>query len=209
MTVRLLNIVRFSGLVVGTPTALPHALITAGARAVIPDVLIPNVGGFTITADATNVTVTRLTGADPAAVDVLAESWHTFLRTFGATNPQPGVLPDGSLVPQPFVLSPGGGSGGVWCLDVTAILIANTPAVINQLVQCNPTAAGFTITLPAIAAANGGCLIVVKNTSASLNVIDIVPTGADTIDGLAGVNIASAFGSLMFASDGTGIWRQI
>lgn len=209
MSEQLINIVRFSGLAVGVATVLPHNLTSPVGRSVIPDSLLPSAAGFTVTANATNVTVTRRTAADPAAVDILATSWHTILRAFGTANPSPGTQPDGSLTPQPFVLDPSGGSNAVWSLDVTAVQSANYIAVENELVQCDPSGGGFQVTLPAISAANSGEIIVVKNTTTSVNPISIVPTGADTIDGLAGTNIVSSQGSLMFASDGTSAWRII
>jgi hypothetical protein len=210
MPEQLTNIVRFNGLVVGVATLLPHNLTAPNGRAVIPDVLLPSAAGFTVTADATNVSVTRRTAADPAAVDILATSWHTIFRAFGANNPAPGTQPDGSLTPQPFVVDPaGGGSGGIWSLDVTPVKVANYIAVENELVQCDPSGGGFQVTLPAVSAANSGLIIVIKNTTTSVNPISIVPTGADTIDGLAGTNIVSSQGSLMFASDGTAAWRII
>ncbi len=110
MANRLTNIVRFAGLVVGVPTAIAHNLNQDG-RALVPDEVNPAVGVLTVTADATNVTVTRVAAVDPAAVDVLVKSWHTVDREFGSYQPSPGIQPSGSLAPQPFVLQPGSGGG--------------------------------------------------------------------------------------------------
>lgn len=106
MATQLISIVRFAGLAVGVPVALPHGLNQDG-RALVPDVVLPSAGGFTIAADATNVTATRTVEAASGAVDVLVFQLHTVLRNFGPTTPPPGNLPSGSLAPQPFIVEPG------------------------------------------------------------------------------------------------------
>jgi hypothetical protein len=104
MATQLKSIVRFTGLVVGVPSVLPHGLNIDNV-AQVPDLVAPSQGIFTIVADATNVTVTR-TAADPAAVDVFCEVWHTEDRSFGPFGPS---QPTG-LVPRPFILRPGSGT---------------------------------------------------------------------------------------------------
>jgi len=107
------NILSFTGLVVGVPASLPH-LLNVNGTGVYPDIVLPDiVGGFTITADATTVTVTRLTGS-PSAVDVYVERWHTIEY----------VTPPGELATKiPFVVAGGvGGSGfspSAFVYDVT------------------------------------------------------------------------------------------
>lgn len=91
---------------------------------------------------------------------------------------------------------------------VTAIQIALFAASIGEIVRCDPTAGGFVVTLPAIAAGNSGQQIVVKNVSTSINTITVTPTG-DTIDGIATFPLAASFGSATFVSDGTGNWMVI
>ena len=106
MASQYINVLSFAGLAVGVPASLPHGLNFNG-RALIPDEVIPQIGGFTVAADATNVTVTR-TDNSPAAVFVLTKAWPSSMRAFGATNPAPGTQPDGSLALQPFVFNAGG-----------------------------------------------------------------------------------------------------
>lgn len=91
---RLKNILSFVGLVPNVPSVKAHGLNWNG-RAVLPDLITLDESGYTVVADATNVTVTRLTG--PAAVNMLVESWHSIERAFGAKqtivlNPQPLVI---------------------------------------------------------------------------------------------------------------------
>jgi hypothetical protein len=96
---QLKNIVRFVNVAIGVPTSLPHSLNIDG-RSVVPD-FVGAVGDFTVTANATNVTVTN-NGNAPADLDVIVEHWHTIERAFGAASTT-------VLVPQPFVLRAGAG----------------------------------------------------------------------------------------------------
>lgn len=100
------NVVRFTGLVVGVPVALPHRLNVNG----IP--VAPRIGGannacFTITANTINVTATRTADAGPD-VDVYVEFWHS-IEAVVPLVPAPGQL--AGLVPL-FFASCGGGGGG-------------------------------------------------------------------------------------------------
>lgn len=81
-------------------------------------------------------------------------------------------------------------------------------ASFNELVRCNPTTAGFTITLPAIVS---GVMaqIVIKNVSNSPNTITIATSGGNTIDGQATAAISAARGALFLVSDGTSDWMVI
>jgi hypothetical protein len=100
--IRLKNILSFTGLVVGVPQSIAHQLNWMG-RAVVPDIVSLDQGGYTVAATSTLLTVTRNAGA-PAAVDALVESWHSIERAFGAKQTL-------VLSPQPIVIQ-GAGSGG-------------------------------------------------------------------------------------------------
>jgi hypothetical protein len=78
------NVVAFTGLVVGAPSIQPHGLNLNGA-AVIPKVIAASVGGFTVTADATNITVTRTVSAAGNSVNVYAQFW--FAMALDAFSP--------------------------------------------------------------------------------------------------------------------------
>lgn len=131
MATQIRNIVRFAGLVVGVPTVLPHSLNNAD-RLLFPDLVLPTLGGFTVTADATNVTVTRTADAPGGAVDVFVVHWHTFTRMFGPINPKPGSALEGNLTPQPLVMQPG---------TVSGVGVAGRYALPEQWVQNNVPAA--------------------------------------------------------------------
>lgn len=99
MATQLKNIVNFVGVAAGATVALPHYL-NVNDVGVIPDVLETNIApflGLHVTASATNVTLTNVTGS-PIDVDVLCEYWHSIERALGSAP----------LTPRPFVV--GGGA---------------------------------------------------------------------------------------------------
>ena len=75
----------------------------------------------------------------------------------------------------------GGGSGG---LTVTATKTSGYTAAANELVVCNASGGGFTVTLPA-ASGNSGKKVGIKKivTDTSFNQITIDGNGSETIDG--------------------------
>lgn len=106
MATRLKNVLNFVNVAAGGQAVLPHNL-NWGPRAVVPDRIVALSTGWAITADATNVTVTNLSGA-VASLTCFVESWHTFERAFGASATV-------ALTPQPiieFASSSGGAMAG-------------------------------------------------------------------------------------------------
>jgi hypothetical protein len=95
------NILAFNGLGIGVPASQPH-LLNRGDGITTPRLLAADAAGFTIIADALNVTVTRTTGG--ASVNVYAELWHTLEDA----EPYPGLAPTSF----PFVIDANGGGGG-------------------------------------------------------------------------------------------------
>jgi hypothetical protein len=104
MASQIFNIVRFTGLDNGVPTALPHGLNLDGIK-LTPDQCLPSAGGFFVSVDDTNVTVTREPGAADS-VDILVSYETSSDRVFGPSNPQPNAdgTPSGlgHLDPNPF-----------------------------------------------------------------------------------------------------------
>ncbi len=103
MATQLKNSLSFVGLVVGVPTPIAHGLNWNG-RGVVPDIIFLDSGGYIVTADATNITITRTASAVPT-VQALCESWHTIERDFGPVSTI-------ALVPQPIVIQGSGNGGG-------------------------------------------------------------------------------------------------
>lgn len=103
MATVLKNVLQFVGLTVGVPVATAHG-ININGLAVAPDLVLPTAGGFTITADSINVTVTREADAS-ADVNIYVERWHSYERSL----PLPGQL--SGLIP--IIINGGGSSGSV------------------------------------------------------------------------------------------------
>lgn len=99
------NIVQFTGLVVGVPTPLPHRLNVNGIP-VVPKIGGGDAGGFTFTANATNVIATRTADAASGNVNVYVEYWHSMEAVV------PLVPPPGHLIGLTPLFFAGGGGGG-------------------------------------------------------------------------------------------------
>lgn len=91
----------------------------------------------------------------------------------------------------------------------TATKTANYTASAGELVECDPSSAGFTVTLPAAEAAGAGARVAVKNVTTSTNAITIGKTGSDTVDGSATGSISSSKGSAVYISDGVSNWMKL
>jgi NADH:ubiquinone oxidoreductase subunit F (NADH-binding) len=75
----------------------------------------------------------------------------------------------------------------------------------NQVVRVDPSAGGFNVTLPA-AVGLGGQIIIIKNVTTSTNIVTVLPSGADTIDGLASQLLTGDHFQIQFISDGVNSW---
>jgi hypothetical protein len=144
---KLKNILAFTGLTVGVPVVRAHGLTWNPDRKVIPDICLLDEAGYTVTADDTNVTITRTTG--PADVNMLVESWHTIERAFGASS----IV---HLTPQPIVIE-GAGSGGA----------GTTVKAFSIAVPSNQGTDDVTIAIPGTAMADANYAI-----AWSLNLVD-------------------------------------
>jgi len=89
------NVLRFTGLAIGTPSIQAHGLHLNGIPAIPKNVWLSG-GGYTTVADAINVTVTReMSGAEQ--VDVAVGLWHSM----GNAQPLPGGI---GLSLLPFIM---------------------------------------------------------------------------------------------------------
>ncbi len=101
MSTRLIQVLTFTN-VAPAATVIQAHQINVNGTATRPDLVAADASGFTITADATQVSVTN-NNPDPTTVHVWLERKHTTPRQLGALA---------NLSPQPFVFAAGGGGGG-------------------------------------------------------------------------------------------------
>jgi hypothetical protein len=82
--------------------------------------------------------------------------------------------------------------------NITAVKTGTYTCAVGEVVRCDPSGGGFTVTLPAIptTATLRDIDIVIKNVTSSTNTITIAAAGSDTIDGAASVTITTARGSV-------------
>jgi hypothetical protein len=88
-----------------------------------------------------------------------------------------------------------------WLVPTPSKTAAYT-ARYGEMVLCNPTAGGFTVTAPR-AEDHTGETFGVKNNSASTNAIVVDAQGTELIDGAANQAITTGRMSLIFMSNGT------
>lgn len=84
-------------------------------------------------------------------------------------------------------------------LTVTAALALDDD---HDILLCNATSAGFTVTLPK-ADGYSGRVFCLKKTDASANIVTIDGNGSETIDGAANKTLAVQWESKTVVSDGT------
>lgn len=73
---------------------------------------------------------------------------------------------------------------------VTSVKTSAYTCKVWEVVRCDPTSAGFTVTLPP--SPSNADLIIVKNASDSTNTITVARFGQDLIDGASSVSISAA-----------------
>ncbi len=83
---------------------------------------------------------------------------------------------------------------------------ANYTAVANDVVFCDTSGGGFTITIPA-SASNSGAAILVKKVSSDANNLTLARTGADLIDGATSQVTPLPFSSYFLVADGVTAWE--
>lgn len=200
------NVIVFEGLVVDEPASLPHGINLEG-RSVAPDLVIPAMlGGYTVTADATNVTVTRLTGSD-AEVNVYCERWHSYERAL----PLPGQLT--GLVPFiPSASASGGGGGSPFITIDPTIHTENFEAEVNVVNLCGAPGGGDpAVTLPLANSVDNGTVLGVLVVSDEVSTWGVFCAGSDTINpgGDAATNVSGPGGFVYLISDGVSSWCML
>jgi hypothetical protein len=124
----------------------------------------------------------------PVAGDLLVFDGANWVLEATITPGEHGIQAGGGLAAHPFT--------------VTSVKVgAYNPAAIEELVRCNVSGGGFTVTLPSAVGLTGRG-IAVKKTTSSGNTLTIACSGGQTIDGSATYTITSNLGGATFVSDG-------
>lgn len=80
----------------------------------------------------------------------------------------------------------------------------NYTAKVGELVQCDVSGGGFTVTLPTDPAP--GALVAVKKVDASLNTLTIAPAGGGSIEGQATATTITQWAGAIFTHVGSNVW---
>lgn len=107
------NIVEFTGLGLDVPVSLPHGL-NVNDIDVAPQLGGTDVEGFTVTADAINITVTRTIDAPGGAVKVYVEHWHTIEAALQKPAELAGLTP--------FFFAASGGANSAEIISINSAL---------------------------------------------------------------------------------------
>ncbi len=200
MGTRLLQVLTFANVGAGATVNLAHNININGTQQ-IPDFIAADAGGFTITADAVQVSVTN-DGDAPATVNVWLELKHSMPRELGRS---PTGLTQPSLVPRPFIVAGGAGGGGGGTLlpvvDQNQLAFNLTPSMTNYFTVAGDTGTG---TFPAANSVPNGTLLAIRMLGGGDSLLNVVATGGDTIDGptqFDGVQMGA-----VFVSDGGTNW---
>jgi len=210
MNTRLLQVVNFPSIAPTATVALPHQINVNGV-AQAPDFVAADAAGFDIGVTATTVTVTNNNGA-PTPVNVWLELKHSVERELGRA---PTGLTQPSLVPRPFVASPGGAGGGGNLFPRTAPILGDftaTAMMINQVQDIPFTQVNVTLP-PANSVPNGGWVgvSIAKIGGGSFGYLvspgvgDTLNSGTDLV-----INVSdTSYAVQILVSDGANDWSVI
>lgn len=97
------------------------------------------------------------------------------------------------------------GIGGALSLAARTITATGSVNATDYLILCDATAGAITVNLPA-AASSAGRVLVVKKIDASVNVVTLDGSGAETIDGAATKTLLTQYAVLNIQCDGANWW---
>jgi hypothetical protein len=160
---------------------------------------------FPIGSDDVGITA-RTYGYTVTYIDSDGKIWPVVPLSVWCIEPSDYVPGDAVTVPtsqDPLAQGPQGEAGpvGPGNLTVTAVKTTTYTAAAGELVLCDPTSAGFTVTLPTAVGVSGQT-VAVKNASDSYNLVTVATTSAQTIDGASTYEIDGPRYGVRFVSDG-------
>lgn len=91
--------------------------------------------------------------------------------------------------------------------SITSTQTGTYTANPGEVVACDPSGGGFTVTLPAANADERA--VVILNITSSTNTITISRAGSDNVNGGTTITITTAHGAYWLIPDGTSNWYAI
>jgi len=92
--------------------------------------------------------------------------------------------------------------------NIGTVKVGAYGAVQNDLVRCDASGGGFTVTLPA-ALDDTGHYIAVKKVVSTANVVTVAAQVGETIDGVASITLAGLLDAVWLVSDGVSNWSAV
>lgn len=192
--------------------AAPINVITAEGRAA--DWIQSVAGGSIVFTDGSGASVTI---ASAGAGDSFPGPIRAITSTAGKARygtgpmPIPGPTAAASASATAAAASATTAAGYGLVPSATVITADPAPAVIGTLYVCNPSAAAFSVALPAISAGNHGKRIGFTVSTTSANAVTPVPNGTDTLPG-GFASVAGTYGFATLEADNTPtpkVWRRV
>ncbi len=95
-------------------------------------------------------------------------------------------------------------AGAVYLSDYGPFTANHTIAPYENMVRCNPSGGGFTVSLPSTVPSGGGLwFCIIKNVNSSANTITISPNGHNIDGASSNLTITSGFGVVRIFTDGS------
>jgi hypothetical protein len=188
----------------GTPVYQRPALnfVTTGVE--ITDNPTTHATDIAINLDFSTFEVTGMTHHTPARVSVLFDEVFGRLETLESIVPTGfgrGGFGRGGFGGGGHIVGGGGGSGG-GAVQVNTVSSDYAILVDDYTIVGDTTGGTFSITLPDALTALGRGLEIVRADS-SVNDLNVVPSGSDTIDGLSGLTLPNQYDVYTLRSIGT------
>ncbi len=181
------------------PPAATIMLETNGALNAIQTLLnLISGANITLTADgAGGVTIASTSTSVLLETNSVANASQSILNLIAGTNV---TITDGGGGAITIAASGGGGTS-----YTPRSKTANYTAIAGDVISCDTTAGGFTITLPA-SATNAGAAVLIKKISTDANTLTVGRTGADLLDGATSQVLTLPYASYLLVADGTTNW---
>lgn len=186
-------------------TTISRALVSDGSGVISPSLVTSTELGYV--SGVTSAIQTQFSGK--LSLSTATTKGDLLAATGSAAITRLGVGSDGQFLKADSSQS----TGLIWAsananLTVATKTTTYTATGSDDLILCDATSAGFTVTLPA-ATGNTGKVLRIKKTDSSANAVTISRAGSDTIDGATSRKIGAQSDDIIIVSDGSATWQVI